>query len=65
MIKILNPKPRFGNLSVIEHFQEYNRITILEFGDIIGKLGFTGVSSDRRIVGDSFKITPFITIFLT
>ena len=67
VIKILNPKPRFGKLSVVEHFQELNRITILEFWDIIGKLGFRVISSDRRMIKrkNFLKNIPFLNKYLT
>jgi len=39
-LKKLNPAPRFGRLSYVEHFLELNQITIDEFKKLVNELGF-------------------------
>ncbi len=45
VIKRINPKPRFGKLSVLEHVQKLICITFKEFWDIIRKFDFRVISS--------------------
>jgi len=67
VVKRLNPKPRFGKLSVIEHFLELNHITIAEFREIIRKLDFRVIHSEMRMLKDkgSLKHIPFVNKYLT
>lgn len=46
----LNPRPTHGTLTVVEHFQELNRLTFDEFRTLVGKLGFTILRLDRKMV---------------
>ena len=65
--KRMKPKPRFGKLSVIEHFQELNHITIKEFKDIIKKLDFEVINLELYMIGnvEILRYIPFFTEYLT
>ena len=49
VIKTMNPKPRYGKLSVVEHFLELNRLTITEFKGIILELNFKVINTYRQL----------------
>ncbi len=63
----MNPKPRLGKLSVIEHFLELNHITIEEFKDIIKKLDFKVINHELVMLNNikTFTYVPFYNKFLT
>ncbi len=64
--KSMNPKPRHGKLSVIEHFQELNHITIKEFKDIIRKLDFKVINFELRMIKSKIlRYIPFFNKYLT
>jgi 2-polyprenyl-3-methyl-5-hydroxy-6-metoxy-1,4-benzoquinol methylase len=46
----LNPRPTHGALTVVDHFQELNRLTFDEFRALVGRLGFTIVRLERKMV---------------
>lgn len=58
----MKPKPRYGKLSYIEHFQELNHITIQEFKDIIRKLDFKVINFELHII-KNIRILKYISFF--
>jgi len=46
----LNPRPTHGTLTIVEHFQELNRLTFDEFRGLVDGLGFKIVRLDRKMV---------------
>ncbi|MCX6664743.1 MAG: methyltransferase domain-containing protein [Euryarchaeota archaeon] len=65
--KKMNPKPRHGGLSVIEHFQELNHITIKEFKDIIRELDFKVINFETLMIKNikTLRYIPFFNRYLT
>jgi SAM-dependent methyltransferase len=63
----LNPKPRFGKSSYVEHFLELNRITIEEFKQLIRDLNFRVINYEERMIRNValFKYIPFAKKYLT
>ena len=66
VIKRMKPKPRYGKLSFIEHFQELNHITIKEFKDIIGKLDFKVINFELHMIKNIkiLRYIPFLNKYL-
>ncbi|MFA5771356.1 MAG: methyltransferase domain-containing protein [Thermoplasmata archaeon] len=66
VIKRMDPQPRHGKLSVIEHFQELNRISIEEFEDIVKMRDFKVVSFERRTIKNIkfLRHIPFFNKYL-
>ena len=62
VIKRMKPKPRHGKLSVIEHFQQLNHITLKEFKDIIRKLDFKVINFELHMI-KGIKIARYIPFF--
>lgn len=66
VIKRTKPEPRYGKLSVIEHFQELNHITIKEFEEIIRKTDFKVINFEfHMIYTNKLRYIPFFNKYLT
>jgi len=67
VIKKMNPKPRYGKLSVIDHFLELNRLTIMEFKEIIQELNFRVLNTYPLMIKSKqiLKRLPFVNKYLT
>lgn len=65
--KRMKPEPRHGKLTVIEHFQELNHITIEEFEDIIKKLDFKIINLEYRMIKNIniLRYIPLLNKYLT
>lgn len=64
--KRMKPKPRHGKLSLIEHFQELNHITVKEFKHIIRKLDFKVINCEVHMIYDTkiLRCVPFFNKYL-
>ncbi|MDZ7294631.1 MAG: class I SAM-dependent methyltransferase [candidate division KSB1 bacterium] len=67
VLKRLNPAPRFGRLSYIDHFLELNRITISEFRQLVRELRMRPIALRQRMIkGMQFvRHVPILNRYLT
>jgi ubiquinone/menaquinone biosynthesis C-methylase UbiE len=67
MTKKKKPQPRYGQLSVIERFQELNHITIEEFKSVINELDLKVINFELHMINNikNLRSIPFFNKFLT
>ncbi|UCF79184.1 MAG: class I SAM-dependent methyltransferase [Candidatus Eiseniibacteriota bacterium] len=57
----MNPEPRYGKLSVIEHFQELNQITVEEFLGLVRALDFRVINFEIRMIRN-LKVLKYVPV---